>query len=120
MQEQDADLEKDTPRLKELKGAHFLLSALYTHWRPLDCPGVCRKVAPILALASAEYTCSYINPACVCSPLDDESDLVMETANFLQELCLRAEEKVAAAGGCPAELLACPSASDEGPSSTRD
>ncbi|XP_047461522.1 ankyrin repeat and MYND domain-containing protein 2-like isoform X2 [Mugil cephalus] len=70
MQEQDADLEKDTPRLKELK--------------------------------------------------DDESDLVMETANFLQELCLRAEEKVAAAGGCPADLLACPSASDEGPSSAQD
>lgn len=46
---------------------------------------------------------------------DDESDLVMETANFLQELCLRAEEKVAAAGGCPAELLACPSTSAEGP-----
>ncbi|XP_068455165.1 ankyrin repeat and MYND domain-containing protein 2-like [Clinocottus analis] len=37
---------------------------------------------------------------------DDESNLVMETANFLQELCLRAEEQVAAAGGCPAELLA--------------
>ncbi|XP_008279716.1 ankyrin repeat and MYND domain-containing protein 2-like [Stegastes partitus] len=43
LQEQDADLEKDAPRLKEIK--------------------------------------------------DDESNLVMETANFLQELCLRAEEK---------------------------
>ncbi|XP_041810749.1 ankyrin repeat and MYND domain-containing protein 2-like [Chelmon rostratus] len=64
LQEQDADLEKDTPRLKELK--------------------------------------------------DDDSDLVMETANFLQELCLRAEEKVAAAGACPTELLACPSMSPEG------
>nr|XP_046274361.1 ankyrin repeat and MYND domain-containing protein 2-like isoform X2 [Scatophagus argus] len=59
---QDANLEKDTPKLKELVS-------------------------------------------------DDESDLVMETANFLQELCLRAEEKVAAAGGCPADLLACPSTS---------
>lgn len=29
----------------------------------------------------------------------------METANFLQALCLRAEEKMAAAGGCPAEQL---------------
>uniref|UniRef100_A0A4W6CY54 Ankyrin repeat and MYND domain containing 2 n=1 Tax=Lates calcarifer TaxID=8187 RepID=A0A4W6CY54_LATCA len=48
LQDQNDALEKDTPRLKELK--------------------------------------------------DDESDLVMETANFLQELCLRAEEKVAAAG----------------------
>ncbi|XP_069576772.1 ankyrin repeat and MYND domain-containing protein 2-like isoform X2 [Brachyistius frenatus] len=64
LQEQDAELERDTPRLKELK--------------------------------------------------DDESDLVMETANFLQELCLRAEEKVAAAGGCPAELLARPSSSVDG------
>lgn len=44
----------------------------------------------------------------------------METANFLQELCLRAEEKVAAAGGCPAELLACPSTSAEGPSCNQD
>ncbi|XP_068188421.1 ankyrin repeat and MYND domain-containing protein 2-like [Antennarius striatus] len=48
---------------------------------------------------------------------EDESDLVKETANFIQELCLRAEEKVAAAGGCPAELLACPSTSTEGLSS---
>ncbi|XP_074469430.1 ankyrin repeat and MYND domain-containing protein 2-like isoform X2 [Sebastes fasciatus] len=71
LQEQDADLEKDTPRLKELK--------------------------------------------------DDESNLVMETANFLQELCLRAEEQVAAAGGCPAELLVCPSTSSaEGPSCPQD
>ncbi|XP_029299077.1 LOW QUALITY PROTEIN: ankyrin repeat and MYND domain-containing protein 2-like [Cottoperca gobio] len=70
LQEQDADLDKDTPRLKELK--------------------------------------------------DDESDLVMETANFLQQLCLRAEEQVAAAGGCPAELLARPSPSAEGPSCTQD
>ncbi|GAA6226696.1 ankyrin repeat and MYND domain-containing protein 2-like [Lates japonicus] len=70
LQEQNDALEKDTPRLKELK--------------------------------------------------DDESDLVMETANFLQELCLRAEEKVAAAGGCPAELLACPSTSAEGTSCTQD
>ncbi|KAM6903511.1 ankyrin repeat and MYND domain-containing protein 2-like [Lycodopsis pacificus] len=70
MQEQDADPEMDTPRLKELK--------------------------------------------------DDESDLVMETANFLQELCLRAEKQVAAAGGCPAELLACSSTSAEGPSCTQD
>jgi len=37
---------------------------------------------------------------------DDDDTLVMKTANFLQELCLRAEEQVAAAGGCPAELLA--------------
>ncbi|KAM6974142.1 LOW QUALITY PROTEIN: ankyrin repeat and MYND domain-containing protein 2-like [Tautogolabrus adspersus] len=66
LQEQDADLEEDTPRLKPLK--------------------------------------------------DDESDLVMETANFLQELCMRAEEKVAAAGGCPAELLSCPSTPAPGPS----
>ncbi|XP_034560145.1 ankyrin repeat and MYND domain-containing protein 2-like isoform X2 [Notolabrus celidotus] len=66
LQEQDADLEDNTPRLKQLK--------------------------------------------------DDESDLVMETANFLQELCLRAEEKVSAAGGCPAELLSCPSTSTQGPS----
>nr|XP_057903112.1 ankyrin repeat and MYND domain-containing protein 2-like isoform X2 [Doryrhamphus excisus] len=66
IQEQNADLERDAPRLKELK--------------------------------------------------DDESDLVMETANFLQELCLRAEEKVAAAGGCPGELLVCPSVPTEGPS----
>ncbi|XP_076013261.1 ankyrin repeat and MYND domain-containing protein 2-like [Genypterus blacodes] len=50
---------------------------------------------------------------------DDESDLVLETANFLQELCLRAEEKVAAAGGCPAELLTCPSVSILGPTSTQ-
>ncbi|XP_061764337.1 ankyrin repeat and MYND domain-containing protein 2-like isoform X2 [Nerophis ophidion] len=50
---------------------------------------------------------------------DDESDLVMETANFLQELCLRAEEKVAAAGGCPGELLVCPSAPSEEPSSSQ-
>ncbi|KAK9526398.1 hypothetical protein VZT92_015099 [Zoarces viviparus] len=70
MQEQDADPEMDTPRLKELK--------------------------------------------------DDESDLVMETANFLQELCLRAEKQVATAGGCPAELLACSSTSAEGPSCTHD
>ncbi|KAM9823761.1 ankyrin repeat and MYND domain-containing protein 2-like [Neosynchiropus ocellatus] len=49
---------------------------------------------------------------------DDESDLVLETANFLQELVLRAEEKVTAAvGGCPAELLSYPSTSDPGPSS---
>ncbi|XP_074543455.1 ankyrin repeat and MYND domain-containing protein 2-like isoform X2 [Halichoeres trimaculatus] len=66
LQEHDADLEEDTPRLKQLK--------------------------------------------------DDESDLMMETASFLQELCLRAEEKVAAAGGCPAELLSCPSTSTPGPS----
>lgn len=39
------------------------------------------------------------------SLLEDESDLEMETANFLQALCLRAEEKIAAAGGCPAEQL---------------
>ncbi|XP_071356360.1 ankyrin repeat and MYND domain-containing protein 2-like isoform X2 [Trachinotus anak] len=70
LQEQNVDLAKDTPRLKELK--------------------------------------------------DDESNLAMETANFLQELCLRAEEKVAAAGGCPAELLACPSTSSQGPSCARD
>ncbi|XP_010795909.1 ankyrin repeat and MYND domain-containing protein 2-like [Notothenia coriiceps] len=70
LQEQDADLEKDSPKLKELK--------------------------------------------------DDESDLVMETANFLQELCLRAEEQVAAAGGCPAELRAFPPPSAEGPSFTQD
>ncbi|KAK5883090.1 hypothetical protein CesoFtcFv8_019456 [Champsocephalus esox] len=70
LQEQDADLEKDSPKLKELK--------------------------------------------------EDESDLVMETANFLQELCLRAEEQVAAAGGCPAELRAFPPPSAEGPSFTQD
>ncbi|XP_008330040.1 ankyrin repeat and MYND domain-containing protein 2-like [Cynoglossus semilaevis] len=70
LQEQDADLDKDTPRLKELR--------------------------------------------------DDESDLMLETAHFLQELVLRAEEKVAAAGGCPAELLSCPSASSEGPSFGQD
>ncbi|XP_035039417.1 ankyrin repeat and MYND domain-containing protein 2 [Hippoglossus stenolepis] len=68
LQEQNVDLDKDTPRLKELK--------------------------------------------------DDESNLVMETTNFLQELCLRAEEKVAAAGCCPAELLAWTSTSADGPSST--
>ncbi|XP_023151091.2 ankyrin repeat and MYND domain-containing protein 2-like isoform X2 [Amphiprion ocellaris] len=65
LQDPDADLEKNTPRLKEIK--------------------------------------------------EDESNLVTETANFLQELCLRAEEKVAAAGGCPADLLACSSTSVEGP-----
>ncbi|KAK5854538.1 hypothetical protein PBY51_004724 [Eleginops maclovinus] len=70
LQEQDADLEKDSPKLKDLK--------------------------------------------------EDESDLVMETANFLQELCLRAEEQVAAAGGCPAELRAGPPTSAEGPSFTQD
>ncbi|XP_054620093.1 ankyrin repeat and MYND domain-containing protein 2-like isoform X1 [Dunckerocampus dactyliophorus] len=70
IQEQNADLERDAPRLKELK--------------------------------------------------EDESDLVMETANFLQELCLRAEEKVAAAGGCPGELLVCPSAPSEDPSSPQN
>ncbi|XP_041665506.1 ankyrin repeat and MYND domain-containing protein 2-like [Cheilinus undulatus] len=46
---------------------------------------------------------------------DDESDLVMETANFLQELCLRAESTVAAAGGCPAEFLTHPSTSAPSP-----
>ncbi|KAA8586073.1 hypothetical protein FQN60_007642 [Etheostoma spectabile] len=51
---------------------------------------------------------------------DDESDLVMETANFLQQLCLRAEEQVTAAGGCPAQLLAGPSTSAQGPSCTQD
>ncbi|TDH04457.1 hypothetical protein EPR50_G00152290 [Perca flavescens] len=70
LQEQDADLEKDAPKFKELK--------------------------------------------------DDESNLVMETANFLQQLCLRAEEQVAAAGGCPAQLLAGPSTSAQGPSCTQD
>ena len=49
------------------------------------------------------------------SLLDDESNLVMETTNFLQELCLRAEEKVAAA-----ELLAWTSTSADGTSSTQD
>lgn len=52
--------------------------------------------------------------------LDDDSNLMLETTNFLQELCLRAEEKVAAAGGCPVELLACPSTSTDGPSCTQD
>ncbi|KAK0142351.1 Ankyrin repeat and MYND domain-containing protein 2 [Merluccius polli] len=47
--------------------------------------------------------------------VDDECDLVRETVNFLQKLCMRAEEKVAAAGGCPAELLGCPSTSAQGP-----
>ncbi|XP_077404915.1 ankyrin repeat and MYND domain-containing protein 2-like isoform X4 [Vanacampus margaritifer] len=70
MQEQNADLERDAPRLKELK--------------------------------------------------EDESDLVMETANFLQELCLRAEETVAAVGGCPAELLSCPSALSQKPSRSQE
>ncbi|XP_077447535.1 ankyrin repeat and MYND domain-containing protein 2-like isoform X2 [Stigmatopora argus] len=70
MQEQNADLERDAPKLKKLK--------------------------------------------------DDESDLEMETANFLQELCLRAEETVAAAGGCPAELLGCPSASSQEPSTIQE
>ncbi|KAJ0003584.1 hypothetical protein NQD34_008682 [Periophthalmus magnuspinnatus] len=51
---------------------------------------------------------------------EDESDLVFETANFLQELCMRAEEKVAAAGGCPLELLNRPSTSSEGPPRPRD
>ncbi|KAM9838396.1 ankyrin repeat and MYND domain-containing protein 2-like [Aulostomus maculatus] len=52
---------------------------------------------------------------------DDESDLVLETANFLQELCLRAEETVAAAaGGCPAELLVRPSGGAQGPPHTQD
>ncbi|XP_028317227.1 ankyrin repeat and MYND domain-containing protein 2-like isoform X1 [Gouania willdenowi] len=46
---------------------------------------------------------------------DDESELVMETAHFLQELCLRAEEKVAAAGGCPADLFSFPSSRDKPP-----
>ncbi|XP_061682254.1 ankyrin repeat and MYND domain-containing protein 2-like [Syngnathoides biaculeatus] len=70
MQEQNADLERDAPRLKELK--------------------------------------------------DDESDLVLETANFLQELCLRAEETVAAAGGCPAKLLGSPPAPSHEPSSSQE
>lgn len=47
------------------------------------------------------------------SLVGDDSDLEMETANFLQALCLRAEETIAAAGGCPAELLDCPSTSAE-------
>lgn len=51
---------------------------------------------------------------------EDDSDLVFETANFLQELCLRADEKVAAAGGCPLELLAHPSTSSGGPSYNQD
>ncbi|KAJ3609034.1 hypothetical protein NHX12_023561 [Muraenolepis orangiensis] len=49
----------------------------------------------------------------------DESNLVRETANFLQELCMRAEEKVAVAGGCPAEPLGCPSTSAQGPKCER-
>ncbi|CAL8297137.1 unnamed protein product [Lota lota] len=51
---------------------------------------------------------------------DDESDLVRETASFLQDLCIRAEEKVAAAGGCPAELPGCPSTSAQGPTCERE
>ncbi|XP_072303186.1 ankyrin repeat and MYND domain-containing protein 2-like isoform X1 [Eucyclogobius newberryi] len=51
---------------------------------------------------------------------EDESDLVFETANFLQELCMRAEEKVAAAGGCPLELLSRPSTSSEGHPQPKD
>ncbi|XP_059899102.1 ankyrin repeat and MYND domain-containing protein 2-like [Gadus macrocephalus] len=51
---------------------------------------------------------------------DDESDLVRETANFLQALCVRAEEQVAAAGGCTAELLGCPSTSAQGPVCERE
>ncbi|XP_019724324.1 ankyrin repeat and MYND domain-containing protein 2-like isoform X2 [Hippocampus comes] len=52
-------------------------------------------------------------------PNDGERDLATETANFLQELCLRAEETVAAVGGCPAELLACPSAPSHKPSGSQ-
>ena len=56
----------------------------------------------------------------LCAPADDESDLVRETANFLQALCVRAEEQVAAAGGCTAELLGCPSTSAQGPVCERE
>ncbi|CAL8295917.1 unnamed protein product [Merluccius merluccius] len=52
--------------------------------------------------------------------VDDECDLVRETVNFLQKLCMRAEEKVAAVGGCPAELLGCPSTSAQGPKCERE
>ncbi|XP_067112492.1 ankyrin repeat and MYND domain-containing protein 2-like [Osmerus mordax] len=45
--------------------------------------------------------------------VEDENDLVKETANFLQELCVRAEE--VAAASCPAELLGCPSTSSTTP-----
>ena len=45
--------------------------------------------------------------------MEDENDLVKETANFLQELCVRAEE--VAAASCPAELLGCPSTSSTTP-----
>ncbi|XP_077363298.1 ankyrin repeat and MYND domain-containing protein 2-like [Festucalex cinctus] len=51
---------------------------------------------------------------------EDESDLVAETANFLQELCLRAEETAAAVGRCPAELLGCPVASSQEASGSQE
>ncbi|XP_029975996.1 ankyrin repeat and MYND domain-containing protein 2-like [Salarias fasciatus] len=51
---------------------------------------------------------------------EDESDLMAETAHFLQELCLRADEKLAAAAGCPAELFSRPPASPQEPQEPRD
>ncbi|CAB1350885.1 unnamed protein product [Coregonus sp. 'balchen'] len=51
---------------------------------------------------------------------DEESDMVKETASFLAELCLKAEERMASLG-CPIpsapDQLNCPSTSSEGPPS---
>ncbi|XP_077404913.1 ankyrin repeat and MYND domain-containing protein 2-like isoform X2 [Vanacampus margaritifer] len=98
MQEQNADLERDAPRLKELK-------VLVLHTTQLNCK-------KLIFLQSTSHFKRI--------RFEDESDLVMETANFLQELCLRAEETVAAVGGCPAELLSCPSALSQKPSRSQE
>uniref|UniRef100_A0A8C8ICW8 MYND-type domain-containing protein n=1 Tax=Oncorhynchus tshawytscha TaxID=74940 RepID=A0A8C8ICW8_ONCTS len=51
---------------------------------------------------------------------DEESDMVKETASFLAELCLKAEERMVSSG-CPGpsapDQLNCPSTSSEGPPS---
>uniref|UniRef100_A0A674EBZ9 Ankyrin repeat and MYND domain containing 2 n=1 Tax=Salmo trutta TaxID=8032 RepID=A0A674EBZ9_SALTR len=51
---------------------------------------------------------------------DEENDMVKETASFLAELCLKAEERMASSG-CPGpsapDQLNCPSTSSEGPPS---
>lgn len=51
---------------------------------------------------------------------DEENDMVKETASFLAELCLKAEERMASSG-CPGpsapDQLHCPSTSSEGPPS---
>lgn len=87
---QGAHLQPDAPRLQEVKGSNLLLGGRRR-------PDVCRRPAHDRARC-----------------LLDESELERETAAFLQALCLRAEDKMAAAG-CPAELLDCPSSSGRRP-----